>query len=154
MYVMNTNKCDSEIDVNREYLQSIKVGDTVYPCYEGKASRATKCVITEVTEDSIVVEGCLFGSGNAKVSLIFSRESGSAYTDYGLDEPTLSDYVRELICSDEGGDEPCGDYYELQDLVSYVQRGFYTGPQYKRYLEGLGISCPNATMSRLELLDM
>ena len=35
------------------YLQSLNIGDDVYPCYNGKLTRATVCKVTSINGNNI-----------------------------------------------------------------------------------------------------
>lgn len=132
-----------------DYLKSIKVGDTVYPCYDGKGGRATKCVVIEITGEYITVEGPLHGyyifdpETKLEISPVlitkFDRTTGECWTNYGNeDEPTLMDYIKEAVGSNDEDEELSGDLYILQDIPSYVKEGFF-GWRYDDYLSRLGI---------------
>lgn len=135
----------------QNYLKSIQVGDNVYPCYDGKGGRATKCEVIKITNEYIIVEGPLHGydildpETKLEISPVlitkFDRTTGKCWTNYGNDdELTLMDYIKEAIGSkDEDEDEELsGDLYILQDIPSYVRDGFF-GWRYDDYLNRLGI---------------
>lgn len=132
------------------YLHSLKVGDNVYPCRDGKSSRCTKCVVKEVSEDSIKVEGSLWSYDKYDIEdntrtyppLItsFNRNTGECWTDYEEEEPTLTDMIKQFVCGESVDEEPNGDYYNLQDVESYVKRGYYSSDVYKGFLYELGLS--------------
>ncbi len=91
------------------YLKNIKVGDTVFPAYDGKGSRATVCKVVDIKDDKLVVVGALWGFKDKVITSLFSINTGEAWVVYEPNEPTLMDY---LFNKDEEGDE-AGDFYQL-----------------------------------------
>lgn len=132
------------------YLHSLKVGDSVYPCYDSKASRCTKCVVKKISEDSITVEGTLWGFSKYNIdsntrtypSVItsFNRNTGECWTNYDEEELTLTDMIKHFVCGKDIDEEPNGDYYNLQDVESYVKDGYFNTDVYKGFLYELGLS--------------
>lgn len=129
-----------------DYLDSIKVGDTVYPCYDAKFGRATSCKVLEVKKEikptntllaSIaadpqysyitVIEGSLWGDDtNTTRKYIFV--DGELETTYEEQEPTTMQLLE--ACED-------GDFYRLQDVVKYKNH------LNRDYVQSLGITQEN-----------
>lgn len=112
-------------------------GDIVYPAYDAKASRITKCEVVQATEDTIHVRGIFWGmdSNEEPIVAIFKRDSEtpeewSGWVKYNDDEPTMMEY---LGVTDE--DEE-GDFYMLytrQRIDDWIAEGLLK----KKYLPEL-----------------
>lgn len=87
-----------------KYLASLKVGDKVYPGYDGKGGRATCCEIVSIEGNKIAVKGCFWGEKEIEVTASFA--DGVGWVKYS-EEPTLM----ELLGVTDEGEE--GDYYRL-----------------------------------------
>ena len=128
------------------YLHSLKVGNNVYPCYDSKTSRCTKCIVKEVTDDCIIVEGLLWGCNeypHQTLITTFSKNTGECYTNYGEEEPTFTDLIKKYVCpnndiGEEDENVPDGDYYILKDIESCVKDKFFN-KYYKELLHRLGL---------------
>ncbi len=88
-----------------QYLKSIKVGDTVYPAYDGKGRRATACIVKDIRDDKLVVEGPFWASQGKVVTALFNVSDGEGWVVYEQGEPTLMDYLFDK--------DQLGDYYAL-----------------------------------------
>ena len=65
--------------VYKEYLNSLKTGDTVYPAYDAKSCRATACKITAASKEYIRVEGIFWDSNDDQPAMVvFDRATGWA----------------------------------------------------------------------------
>lgn len=116
------------------YLTSLKVGDTVYPCYDCTMSKATKCEVVnayyEHTENSpslklvLIVKGSLWGDDTNTVKE-YKFIDGECVTVYEEDSPTLM----QMLYGDEDG-----DYYKLYNIEE--SKHFLNST----YLNSLGIS--------------
>jgi hypothetical protein len=113
---------------HKEYLQSLSIGDIVYPCYDGKPSRSTQCKVTNIDDKYIYVEGALWGNRGKTLTFPVDKTTGEFYTNYGEDNPTLMEYLNEYL---ELELEPMGDLYVLEDIESLYSEGFI---YLKRYL--------------------
>lgn len=79
-----------------------------------------------------MVEGLLWGCNaylHQTLITTFSRNTGEYYTNYGEEELTLTDFIKEYVClnndiDEENEDIPDGDYYILKDIESYVENEF------------------------------
>ena len=112
----------------RQYLDSLKVGDAVYPCYDGKAGRATPCVVVGREGATVVVEGFFWGEKDIKATGHFV--DGEAWIKYDS-SPTMM----EMLGVNDEGEE--GDYYGLIPPASLKR---YCAQD---YLQGLGLSDEN-----------
>ncbi len=100
-----------------------KVGDTVYPCYDGKLSRATACKVVDINpQGALLVEGCFWAENTILTTAWFTLEENDyggsdycAWVSYGSESPT----TMQLITSAFVGDEVPGDYYSLKDLTKF-----------------------------------
>ena len=114
-----------KVDYYREYLDSLVVGDKVYPCYDGKGGRATVCEVIDKKDNKIItVKGFFWGEQDIEVIVNFVN--GEAWVKYG-DEPTLM----ELLGVTDDDEE--GDYYSLTPPV-WLKECLK-----KEYLESLGL---------------
>lgn len=92
------------------YLQNIKVGDTVYPAYDGKGGRATACKVIDIRNNKLIVEGKFWACDEEEsiITASFDAETGEGWIVYKEGELTLMDY---LFTKKEG--EGDGDFYRL-----------------------------------------
>jgi hypothetical protein len=114
------------------YLQNIKVGDTVYPAYDGKGGRATACKVVDIKNDKLIVEGKFWGSDEEEtiITASFDAETGEGWVVYKEGEPTLMDYMINKQ------DEEDGDFYQLIMFEGFdVNNGWFTDS----YLKSLGL---------------
>jgi len=111
----------------KQYLQSIKVGDTVYPAYDGKSARCTACKVVDIKYNMLVVEGKLWASQDKVIKALFDINTGHSWIAYVDDEPTLMDYL-----FDKNED---GDFYQLINFTNYVNDGWFND----EYLKSLGL---------------
>lgn len=107
----------------KDYLNTIKVGDTVYPCYDGKGGRATACKVMVVDGNKITVKGVFWGNDLETEATFINGKGWVKYNE----EPTLM----ELLGVTD--DEEDGDYYSLQDIPAYKDAFSDT------YLQSLGL---------------
>ena len=94
---------------HQDYLNNIKVEDTVYPCYDGKLGRATACKVISVDDNKITVKGVFWGN-DSEIEAAFIE--GEAWIKYD-EEPTLMELLGVTDVNEEG------DYYSLQNIPAY-----------------------------------
>lgn len=113
-----------------DYLKSLKVGDTVYPCYDGKGRRATACRVVDTKKKYKkgrlrryhLVEGIFWGNETVTQAWFIN---GEGYVSSNDGDPTLMQMMG--VCSQ-------GDYYSLLDIPYYKE---WFRPE---YLKQLGIN--------------
>lgn len=108
-----------------KYLISLRVGDKVYPAYDGKGSRATCCEIVSIEKNEITIRGCFWAEKEIEITATFT--DGVGWVKYS-EEPTL---MEMLGATDEGKE---GDYYRLFD-PEYLKE--YDNQE---YLDSLGLT--------------
>ena len=111
----------SGIDKREIYLSSIKVGDTVYPAYDGKGGRVTPCKVISVNGDTIMVSGVFWGQDSDESPVEGTFVNGEGWVKYG-EELTLM----EMMGVTEEDEE--GDFYELKNPE--VLKFLYQGTEY------------------------
>ena len=115
-------------------ISNLRVGDLVYPAYDGKAGRCTACEITEVIDETTIkVKGNFWAGVYRETEAIFiykqeedeDRPLWRSWVTYD-DQPTLMDLLGI------GGED--GDYYSLYEpelLIEFCSEA---------YLKTLGLS--------------
>jgi hypothetical protein len=74
-------------EIYKEYLSSLKTGDTVYPAYDAKSCRATACKITATSDKYFRVEGVFWDDIDISTMSIFDRATGWGNDFYLLLHP-------------------------------------------------------------------
>lgn len=75
-------------EIYKQYLGSLKIGDTVYPAYDTKSCRATACKITAISDKHFRVEGVFWNDDiDIPTASIFDRSTGWGNDFYLLLHP-------------------------------------------------------------------
>lgn len=107
------------LKAEKKMTSKYKLGDTVYPCYDGKISRHTACTVTEVLEPSkIKVKGQFWGDAvkDRTLEVVFENGEAEVAYDVGL---TL---MQLLGAAEEGDFYRLHTEEEMEKFWEYLNR--------------------------------